>query len=155
MGYSLIILKPDALERELVDHIVKRFISDGFHIEMIGYKMVNESLIYDHYKSVIELYGDDFKEKARKAYVGKTMIPIILSYDGENAIQSARSLIGATDPSKATKGTIRGDLGSDEMDKAIIENRICENLIHGSDSFDSFREEVILWFNDDVANQYT
>ena len=143
--YSFIILKPDALERNLVEEIIERFKQNDYSIEMIGYKRISEELIYKHYHEAIERFGDIMKEKAKIAFVNKYAIPIVISHEDENIIANARSFIGATDPFKAEKGTIRGDLGTDSLDKAMAEGRFCENLIHASDSKSSFKDEVTLW----------
>lgn len=153
--YALIIMKPDALEKELVDTIIQRFIQGGFTIEMVGYKCVAEDLILNHYREVIEKLGDWFKELVIKDFVGKGMIPVILSQDGHDAIVNARALTGATDPAAAAQGTIRGDLGSDSMEAANRENRSCYNLIHCSDSSESYQIELKLWFNQDIAKAYS
>lgn len=145
-SYVLIIMKPDALETELVEPIIKRFIERDFRIEMIGFKSVNDDLILTHYAHVVEKLGESFKKMAVTAFAGKTMIPIILSQNGENAIGNARELTGATDPARAEPGTIRGDLGTDSFDNADREVRCCNNLIHCSDSSQDLLTELKLWF---------
>lgn len=144
--YALIIMKPDALEAELVEPTIRRFIEEGFQIEMMGFKRADENLILTHYAHVVEKLGESFKKMAIMAFVGKPMIPIILSQVGENAIANARELTGATDPSKARPGTIRGDLGTDSFESADQEERCCYNLIHCSDSNESLLSELKLWF---------
>jgi len=144
--YALVIMKPDALEAALVEPAIRRFIEEGFQIEMMGFKSVDEKLILTHYAHVVEKLGESFKKMAIMAFVGKPMIPIILSQVGENAIVNARALTGATDPSKALPGTIRGDLGTDSFENADREERCCYNLIHCSDSNESLLAELKLWF---------
>ncbi|PKM59037.1 MAG: nucleoside-diphosphate kinase [Firmicutes bacterium HGW-Firmicutes-4] len=144
--YALIILKPDALEAGLAEPIIRRFFEEGFRIEMIGYKSVDETLILTHYAHVVEKLGESFKKMAVAAFVGKVMVPIVLSQDGENAIANSRTLTGATDPAKAAPGTIRGNLGTDSFENADREGRCCYNLIHCSDSSESLLAELKLWF---------
>lgn len=146
-SYALIIMKPDALESELVETIVKRFIGEAFMIEMIGFKKVDEKLILTHYAHVVEKLGESFRKMAIADFVGKSMIPIILSQTGNEAILNARALTGATDPAKALPGSIRGDYGTDSMEQADIEERCCHNLIHCSDSNESLLAEIKLWFD--------
>lgn len=146
--YAFIIMKPDALERELVDTITQRFRSEGFSIERIGYRNVDEKLIVKHYQEVIERFGESFKAAVVRGYAGKGMIPILLSQESKNAIANSRALTGATDPSKAEKGTIRGDYGYDKLEAANQENRSCNNLLHCSDSQISLQEEAKLWFGE-------
>lgn len=132
-----------------------RFISNGFSIEMLGFKQVDETLILKHYTDVVKKMGEVFKNMAIKSFVGKSMIPMILSQEGEEAIANARALIGTTDPSKSLSGTIRGDFGIDSMRKANLENRCCDNLIHGCDSQESFLEELSLWFNPETYKNFS
>ncbi len=144
----LIIMKPDALERGVVAEILKRFIDNQFKIEMISYQDVNETIILRHYAEVIEKLGPSFAEIMKNDYVGKSMIPIILSQDGSEAIKNARQLTGATDPSQALAGTIRGDLGLDSLEEANRKQRSCQNLIHCCDSEESLKREMAIWFDD-------
>jgi nucleoside-diphosphate kinase len=148
--YALIIMKPDALKAELVETIIQRFIQNNYKIEMVGYKEVTVDLIIKHYAEVIEKLGEWFKDIVIKDFVGYGMIPVILSQEGENAIANARKLTGATDPSVAALGTIRGDLSKDSMEAANRENRSCYNLLHCSDSTESFHRELKLWFDPEI-----
>lgn len=152
--YALIIMKPDALERGLVETIVKRFIDKEFQVEMVGFKTVAETLILSHYAEVIEKLGDWFREMVISDFVGKGMIPIIISQNSEAAIANARALTGATDPAAAAKGTIRGDYGQDSMEAANAEKRSCFNLLHCSDSKEAFETEVKLWFDPQIAQLF-
>lgn len=153
-SYALIIFKPDALDRELIESILARFSQNDFQIELAGYKKVTESLILSHYAEVIEKLGDWFESLIITDFVGENMIPVILSQSGEKAIENARALTGATDPAKADAGTIRGDLGIDSMEMANKENRSCYNLIHCSDSQQAFIDECKLWFDNEVIAPY-
>ena len=103
--YAFIIMKPDALERELVETISQRFRNEGFSIEKIGYRNVDEQLILNHYQEVIERFGESFKAAVISSYAGKGMIPMLLSQDSPAAVVNSRALTGATDPSKAEQGT--------------------------------------------------
>ena len=147
----LIIMKPDALERGLVAEILKRFMDNHFKIEMLSYQGVSETIILKHYAEVIEKLGPSFAEIMKNDYVGKSMIPIILSQDGPEAIKNARLLTGATDPSKALAGTIRGDLGVDSLEQARLNHRSCQNLIHCCDSEEALTRELAIWFDESTA----
>lgn len=146
MYYSFIMLKPDALERQLALKIIERLKANNIAIEIFDYRIVSEDLIFKHYSDAIAEFGEVFKEMATNTFVGKYVIPMIISSSDENVISIVRKAIGATDPSKAAHGTIRGDLGSDNMEKATLEVRCCANLIHASDSYESYLSEAKLWF---------
>lgn len=154
MYYSFIMLKPDALKRQLVLDIIQRLKAIDVTIELLDYRLVNEELIFQHYAHVINEVGEVFKEMADKAFVGKYVIPMVISSRDENVIANVRKTVGATDPSKAAPDTIRGDLGNDSMEKADLEHRSCENLIHASDSYESYLTEAELWFGKDISQKY-
>lgn len=147
MHYSFVMLKPDALERQLVLTIIERLKAKDITIEILDYRIVSEDLIFKHYSHVIAEVGDVFKEMAINSFVGKYVIPMIISSNDENIISIVRETIGATDPSRAAIGTIRGDLGNDSKEQANSEGRCCANLIHASDSYESYLSEVKLWFD--------
>jgi nucleoside-diphosphate kinase len=146
MYYSFILLKPETLERGLVPSVLERLISAGIKIEIFNYVFVSEDLIDRHYGENIEKYGNVFQERAHRSFIGKYVIPVIVSSQSNDIIHEIRTLVGATDPTKAEPGTIRADFGMDSIDKAMSEGRCCENLIHASDSLNAYLYESALWF---------
>ncbi len=152
--FTFIFLKPEALKMELTEKIISRFLLNNFTIELIGYKIVDEELICKHYVNVIIELGEIFKTRVIKAFVGNAVIPIILSSENENIIPEVRKIIGATDPSRSEKGTIRGDLAQDSLERACEEDRCCENLIHSSDSYNEFIREIKLWFPEESIKSF-
>lgn len=154
MAYSFIIVKPDALKRQLVCSIMERLIDQKITIELVDYKLVTEELITQHYEEIIQAEGEAFIQRIKRSFIGNHVITIIISSKEENIISKIRKLIGATDPSKAEKGTIRGDFGIDTIEKAISEGRCCENLIHASDSHSSYLLESSLWFGERIAKRF-
>lgn len=154
MYYSFILFKPDALERGLVSAVLERLLSTGVKIEIFDYVYVTEERIYRHYWKIIEEYGGNFQEKARRSFAGKYVIPVIVSSKNKNIIQEIRNLIGPTDPSEAKSGTIRADFGTDTMEKAMAEGRCCENIVHACDSSAAYSSETELWFGRKIAAKY-
>lgn len=154
MYFSFVLLKPETLERQLVSSVLERLLTIGVKIEMFSYVCVTEDLIDRHYGENIEKYGEVFKERAHRSFAGKYVIPIIISSHSNHIIQEIRTLVGATDPSKAETGTIRADFGIDSIEKAMSEGRCCENLIHASDSDDAYLYEAALWFGEETASKY-
>lgn len=154
MYYSFIMLKPDALKRELIEPIMQYFKQANIEIERLGYKKVDEALLCTHYAHVIEKYGEDFKRKLMVYFEGQPTLPMIVKGENENLIAQIREIVGATNPAAAAKGTIRGDLGIDSYEKCGAENRSCENLIHASDSTENAKAEIANWFGEEVAALY-
>lgn len=139
---TFIILKPDALERGLVDQIMQRFLESDFVIEHINYRVIDEELIHDHYAEVIVREGPDFAVWLDDNFIGKSAIPMILTHPKDNGIEIARALLGHRRPEQAKAGTIRGDFGIPVLDQEIP----AMNLVHASDSKISYNKEMNLWF---------
>src|SRR5438046_3326391 len=140
MDRTLIILKPDAVQRNLSGEIISRFEKKG--LQIVGMKMmkISPQLAETHYES----------HRGKPFYPGlvkfMTSSPVIvLALAGKDAIGIARSMMGATFGSKAAPGTIRGDLG--------VSNSF--NLIHGSDSPEAASRELSLFFKGDELNEWT
>lgn len=143
MQQTLILLKPDTIARGLAGQILARFESAMLRIE--DCRMCRPSL------SQLELHYADLKPRNERAFsrttrslVDKPFIAVVLS--GPNAIAKARALIGSTDPLGAAAGTVRGDFGNDTIAQADAEDRTTHNLIHASDSAESARREIAIWF---------
>ena len=139
MERSLVLIKPDAMKRNLAGAILARFEQCG--LKTIGLKMLHmdEVLAKRHY-AVHE--GKPFFNDLVK-YITSTPIVAIV-FEGENAIELIRKTMGATDPKKADKGTIRADFGLD------IQN----NAVHGSDSPENAAKEIKLFFKDKELFNY-
>lgn len=128
---TLILCKGDAVQRGLVGEIISRFEHRGFVLTAMKLLNVSEDIAKKHYA---EHEGKPFF-KSLVSYI--TSAPIIaMVITGESAIEACRQTIGATDPRKAAPGTIRADLAQ----------TIGRNLVHGSDSPDSAKREVAIWF---------
>ena len=131
---SLILIKPDAVERSLAGDILGRIERRGFVLRAAKLLRVDRALGEEHYA-----------EHREKPFFGElvdfiTSAPTLaLVVEGEGAIATLRTTIGATNPAEAAAGTIRGDLALAMPD----------NLVHGSDSPESAAREIVLWFGDD------
>jgi nucleoside-diphosphate kinase len=131
---SLILIKPDAVQRKLAGDILARIERRGFVLragKLIG---VDRSLGETHYAEHKE--KPFFGELVDFITSGPTLALVV---EGEGVIATMRKTIGATNPADAEPGSIRGDLASSMPD----------NLVHGSDSPESAEREVALWFSDD------
>ncbi len=143
MERTLIIVKPDGVERNHIGHIIDRYEKAGLKMIAIEMRLAGKELLESHYKS----------------HKGKEFFPWLVDFmssgpvvamvaQGENAISHVRKLTGATDPSKAEKGTIRGDLGQDSQELANKEKRVIKNLVHASGNQEEAEYEIKLWFPD-------
>ncbi len=129
---SLVLIKPDAMKRNLAGPILERFQRKG--LKIIGLKLLHLTM------AMAERHYDVHKGKpffpSLIEYITSTPIVAIV-FEGHNAIATVRATMGATDPKQAEKGTIRAEFGLD------IQN----NAVHGSDSPESAAKEIALFFN--------
>jgi nucleoside-diphosphate kinase len=141
MERTLVLIKPDGVERNLIGEIIKRFEEGGFRVKNIRMVTPNREFVKTHYAMH---RGKPFFGMLIDYLAGKPVVAMIL--EGRNAVSKVREITGATDPSKADKGTIRGDLGNDSREKADKEHRSIYNLIHASGTKEEAETEVRLWF---------
>ncbi len=131
---TLVLIKPDAVQRGLVGEILARFERRGLAIREARLVQVDRELAERHYAEHAE--KPFFDELVLFITSGPTLA---LALEGESAIAVVRTTMGATNPVNAAPGTIRGDLALAMPD----------NLVHGSDSRESADREIGLWFSDD------
>jgi nucleoside-diphosphate kinase len=131
---TLVLIKPDAVERRLIGEIIARIERKGLTIAALELRQVSEQLAAQHYA---EHDGKPFFGSLLEFITSGPVVAAIV--EGPRAIAAFRQVAGGTDPvDKATPGTIRGDFG--------LETQF--NLVHGSDSADSAKREIALWFPD-------
>lgn len=143
MERTLIIVKPDGVKRGLVDKIIKRYEEKGLKVVALKKMKATPALLKKHYSAHV---GKSFYAGLEKFMLSSEVVAFVL--EGENAVKRAREITGATDPGKATKGTVRGDLGTDSGEKADKEGRAIENLVHASGTPEEAETEIRLWFPD-------
>ena len=142
---TFVMLKPDAIERNLVFTIMSYFEKAGIYAKCFDLQKVKPEIIKQHYAEHIAKYGPDFERKTLDIFENHYVMPIILTGEGD-VIARVRGIVGATEPLKAAKGTVRGDLGlGDCYAKSTAENRLVKNLIHASDCIEAVRREAKLW----------
>lgn len=142
---TFVLLKPDAIERKLVREIIPYFAKNHIFPVLFDLQTATAEKITAHYAEHIEKFGIEFELKTKVMFEGKTVVPIILS-GTDDIIEKVRKIVGATEPSKAESGTIRGDLGAgDSYEKSTAEHRLVANLIHASDSEEAVKREIGIW----------
>ena len=132
---TLVLIKPDGVKRNLIGEIISRIETKGYTVVDIKKFTPSRELLAAHYA---EHEGKPFYEPLVEFMSSGDVVAIKL--EGHRVIEGFRSLAGATDPTVALPGTIRGDLGRDWGLK------VQQNLVHGSDSEESASREIALWF---------
>jgi nucleoside-diphosphate kinase len=146
---TLVLLKPDAVQRTIMGNIITRFENAG--LKIVGMKMV--------------WVDSDFSKKHYSAHVEKpfykgledfiTVGPVVaLAIEGVESIETVRKMVGSTEPKKAQPGTIRGDFAHHSYDYADRKGIAIKNLIHASDSPESAAKELNLWFKEKEIHTY-
>jgi nucleoside-diphosphate kinase len=132
MDRTLVICKPDAVERGLVGEIISRFERRGLSIVAMDMRVVDEATAARHYEEHKEkpFYGELI------SFITRGLVVVMVVEGPEDTWKVVRTMMGATNPREAAPGTIRGDLG-------IL---FTENLIHGSDAAESAEREIGIWF---------
>lgn len=132
---TLVLIKPDGVARNLIGEIIRRIEVKGYRIVAMKKFTPEISLLHKHYA---EHEGKPFFEPLVEFMHSGDVVALCV--EGDRVIEGFRSLAGATDPTVAAPGTIRGDLGRDWGLK------VQQNLVHGSDSPESASRELALWF---------
>lgn len=136
---TFIMVKPDGVQRNLIGEIVSRFEKKGF--QLVGAKLMTVSR---------QLAEEHYAEHKERPFFGElvefiTSGPVFaMVWEGENVIATARKMMGATNPAEAAPGTIRGDFGV----------QVAMNVIHGSDSPESAKREIGIFFKEEELNTY-
>ncbi|MFH1354066.1 MAG: nucleoside-diphosphate kinase [bacterium] len=174
---TLVIVKPDGVQRGLLGEIIGRFERAG--LKVVGMKMVwpNEELVGRHYtgdEEYLESVGEKALASARErgAELKETALEIgrrvretnmkyistgpVLAFvlEGNTAVQTVRNMIGGTNPLSADIGTIRGDLTIDDFTQADSEERSVRNLMHASGDLAEAEREIKLWFEESELHNY-
>jgi len=139
MERSLVIIKPDAVHRGLVGLITARFEAKGLKLVAMKMIRITRDLAQRHYR---EHKGKAFYDDL-VAYITSAPV-VVMAVEGPGAVEVVRLMIGPTDGAKAPGGTIRGDFGTS----------VRYNLCHGSDSLESARRELDLFFRADELISY-
>ncbi len=174
---SLVLLKPDTVQRSLVGEVIKRFENTGLKISAMKMIVPTEAQLLTHYNKddawylrkgegiVAELTAQGKEITKEPAEYGKDIILTIVRYmtaapvvamilEGNKAVSVVTKIVGTTEPATSDVGTIRGDYTLDSYFHATFENRAVRNLVHQSESPEEAEREIAIWFNDSEIMNY-
>ena len=134
-GRILVLIKPDAVERRLTGEILRRIEAKGYTLTALKVLTPTEQILAQHYAEHVD---KPFYPSIVEYMTSGPLVAVVVS--GHRVVEGVRSLMGATGPTAAAPGTVRGDLGRDWGPGAI------QNLVHGSDGGDSAAREIAIWF---------
>jgi nucleoside-diphosphate kinase len=174
---SLVLLKPDTVQRSLVGEVIKRFENTGLKISAMKMIVPTEAQLLVHYNKddawylrkgegvVAELTAQGQGITKEPIEYGKDIIRTIVRYmtaapvvamilEGNKAVSVVTKIVGTTEPSTSDVGTIRGDYTVDSYSHATFENRAVRNLVHQSESPEEAEREIVIWFKDEEVMSY-
>jgi len=155
MEKTLIILKPDAVQRQIVGEIITRFEKTG--LKIVGVKMIlpSEEEYHYHYEDISKMIsrrGQEAFDVTLKAMQEGPVIAIVL--EGIEAVSLVRKLVGTTEPKAAAPGTIRGDYSHISFDYSKKANSAIPNIIHASGDPEEAKQEITHWFKKEELFDY-
>ncbi len=175
---TLVLLKPDTVQRSLVGELIKRFEQTGLKISAMKMVEATEAQLLDHYNKDDAWYekkgagvAEELKALGKTAdrepiEYGKDIIRTVVKYmmaapvvalvfEGNKAVSVVTKIVGATEPSASDVGTIRGDYTVDSYGHATLEDRAVRNLVHQSESPEEAEREIVIWFKEEEVLKYT
>ena len=149
---TLVLIKPDGVERGLIGEIIRRIERTG--LKIVGMKMIwmDENFAQKHYFDVGQRHGEEILKRSIE-YITEGPV-IAICFEGVNAIDVVRKIIGSTYPAEALPGTIRGDFCHISKDYANKNKKKVGNLIHASSNKKDAEKELALWFSINEIHNY-
>jgi nucleoside-diphosphate kinase len=151
---TLVLIKPDGVERGLTGEIIHRY-------ERKGLKIVAMKMVWIDNKMALEHYTEDVA-KRRGEHVRKSLVDYVTSgpviamvFEGVDAIENIRTITGTTEPKSALPGTIRGDFSPISFKYADFKNIAIKNTIHASANEEDAEREIKLWFTEKEIHNYS
>lgn len=178
MERTLVIIKPDGVQRTLIGEIIERYERVGLKMTALKMLVPTPELIEKHYtvdsewiRKVGEKSLESYKKKGLKSpfknpkECGRAVLDrlkkymssgpaIAMIWEGNKAIGIVRKITGGTEPLTSDVGTIRGDFTIDSYDLADTDERAIRNLVHASGSVEEAEKEILIWFNKDDIVKY-
>jgi nucleoside-diphosphate kinase len=135
MERTLVLVKPDGVRRGLTGEVIRRIEAKGYTLVRLELRTATREGLAEHYA---EHQGKPFYEPLVEFMLSGPLVAMVV--EGERVVEGFRALAGATDPTVALPGTIRGDLGRDWGVP------VQQNIVHGSDALESAEREIGIWF---------
>jgi nucleoside-diphosphate kinase len=152
---TLILLKPDAVQRGIVGEILSRFEKAG--LKMVGVKMLSpgKEHYHKHYEDISKMItrrGQQAFDVTLNFMMSGPVVAVVL--EGVNSVALVRKMVGETEPKAAQPGTIRGDYAHISFEYATEQGASVPNLIHASGDSDEAKQEIDLWFKEEELLSY-
>jgi len=137
---TLIIIKPDAMKKKLAPEILGRFEREGLRVKEFSIVRLTKEFVRAFYSHLKNKLNHEQLNSLHDFMTSYRVMTAVL--EGEDAVSKARNICGPTDPSKAPKGTIRGDFSNDNMEEKTRMNQAVENAVHSSGNIEDAKKEI-------------
>ncbi len=150
---TLVLIKPDGIQRGLVGEVIKRLEQCGLKIVGLKLTQANNDLAKKHYtEDISKRRGEKVRNKLLKFIISGPVIAIVV--EGVDAIENVRKIVGDTESKSALPGTIRGDFSHISFEHADTKEIPVKNLVHASANKEDATNELSLWFSVDEIHDY-
>lgn len=151
---TLVLLKPDAVERGLIGRVISRFEDAGFKIVAMKMLRPTEEMALEHYdEDIAKKHGENIRKYNVDFLISGPIIAVCI--EGVNAIENVRKFSGATEPKSSQPGTIRGDFAHMSFGQADNNKQVAKNIIHASADKEYAEKEISIWFTPEELIDYT
>ena len=154
LNRTLVLLKPDSVERALMGRVINRFEEAGFKIVAMKMVKADPSTVGKHYdEDLARRRGEHIRQYNIDFISSGPVLAMVI--EGVNAIENVRKLCGTTEPKSSPPGTIRGDFSHVSYGYCDDEKMVVKNVIHASENEEFAEKEIKIWFKDDEIVDYT
>ncbi len=147
---TFVAIKPDAVQRGITGQILERLERSGMRLSAMKMIRADDETLEDHYSEHVE---KDFYEGLRDFMKEGPIIAMV--WEGVNAVENIRKLVGDTAPKEAKPGTIRGDFAHISFEHADEKGKAVKNIVHASGNHEEAEKEVGIWFDESEIHDYT
>ncbi len=150
---TLVLVKPDGVQRGLVGEIIKRFEQRGLKIVGLKFAHINEPFAKKHYtEDIAKRRGENVRNSLLRFITSNPVVAIVI--EGVDAIANVRKIVGNTESKSAMPGTIRGDFSHVSYSHADEKSDAIRNIVHASSNEEDAKKEVSLWFSKNEIYAY-
>ena len=149
---TLVLVKPDGVQRGLIGRIIQRFEDAGFKIVAAKMSWIDEEFAKKHYYDIEERHGEKVMKICTDYIKSGPVFAMVM--EGVHAIDNVRKIAGDTYPNRANPGTIRGDFAHISKEHSNKHNKPTSNLIHASANKKDAENEIKLWFKPEEMHTY-
>jgi nucleoside-diphosphate kinase len=150
---TLVLLKPDAVQRQITGRVISRFEDAGIKIIAMKMKQASKETALCHYdEKIAKAHGEAIREQNIDFLISGPVVAMVL--EGVNVVENVRKMVGSTEPKSSAPGTIRGDFAHMSYAHADFKGHVAKNIIHASGNKEEAETEINIWFSGQELVEY-